>query len=770
MLIEKENSFKQAINSGINVFVGAGFSTLASDETGRQLPTGSRLLEELNNEFGKKAQDLSMLATILRSSDNIKFNQYLTQRFKVGKFDDLYKNLNLISVKYFLTTNIDNLIPKIIDSNPIGYLHDIRDNGEATDKNAICYLPLHGNVDRPSDGYVFSTTEISSIFNNAPRIWQYLGHAVEKRPTLFLGYSMKDASTIQALFSQRFSHPAAQKDKWILTYNPEEDAVQYFKALGFNIVNGSIRELLEALPSLSTPRQPSVRTKGASQIKELFKANLIPETNLNLPARSIIHYFQGIEPMWGDILSGNIVRTSQYDEAIDKLRDPSRHTLIIGAPLCGKSTVAMQAAAEAKGFEMKFRFEDLTMTKAEYILKTIGNAKALIMIEDFAYDVDAFLRLSNRPNIKLLGVARSTDFGIISHLIDLEQFNVVNVTEVTDADLHKVYKSLPKNSKKGTMQYHHGNDKYRRDTIFEFVLQNIKGQSIEERYRSILKKSNPDHVEFMVLCAYMHYCRIPLSIEVAASYFNDRYSFYDMFKLKTELDDLIKEFEFEDADMDYYYPRSFHLADVMLKNSSQEVRRKVMWGIVNNVPQVQIPQYAIFKRKAFDHRIVAKAFGNWKEGCEFYKAAFAYDYDNPYVLQQQALYLSGKRQFRLAFDIIDRAKALTNDTQFSIRNTHAIILFEANIQSTDKDAVAQLDESMRILKKCYNDDKRKTYHAIVFAEQALRYHQKLPSDASKGYLATAKKWLEEERHANPWNRECAQTLSTITSGVQLIHN
>lgn len=768
MEIEKENSFKQALNSGVNIFVGAGFSTMAANKDGKLLPTGTDLLKELNELCGKQIDDLSKLATILQATDTVKFNKYLTQRFSVGKFNDLYKNLNQISIAYYFTTNIDNLIPKILESCPAKYLHDIRDNGEATDSNAICYLPLHGSVDRPEEGFVFTTTEISNIFNNAPRIWLYLAHAIEKRPTIFLGYSMKDASTIQALFSPRVTRASAQKDKWILVHEAGDDDIQYFKALGFNIINGSVSDFLAALPSLTLSNPATRATKGASQIKELFKANLVPETSKNLSARSIIHYFQGIEPMWGDILSGNIVRTSQFDEAIDKLRDPNKHTIIIGAPLCGKSTVAMQAAVAVKGFEMKFRFEDLTLAKAEYILKYIGNVKALVLVENFADDVNAFLKLSEAKNIKLLGIARSTDFGIVSHLVSSNQFNVVNVTEVTDVDLQKVYQALPKNSKMETMRYQHENDKYRRDTIFEFVLQNIKGQSIEDRYRAILEKSNPDHVEFMVLCAYMHYCRIPLSIEVAASYFSEKYGYLEMFDLKKSLDDLIKEFEYDDSNIDYYYPRSYYLADVILRNSSSEVLRNVMWGVVENVPQVQIPIYRTFKRKAFDHRIVSKAFSRWKDGCDFYEAAFAYDYHNPYVLQQQALYLSGKKQYRLAFDIIDRAKALTNDTQFSIRNTHAIILFEANIQSQDKDAIAQLDESMRILKKCYNDDKRKTYHAIVFAEQALRYYKKLQSDTSKSYLMTAQKWLAEERSENPWNRECKQTLNDITQVIQNI--
>ena len=38
--IENEYSFREALKAGINLFLGAGFSTLAKDEEGRQVPAG----------------------------------------------------------------------------------------------------------------------------------------------------------------------------------------------------------------------------------------------------------------------------------------------------------------------------------------------------------------------------------------------------------------------------------------------------------------------------------------------------------------------------------------------------------------------------------------------------------------------------------------------------------------------------------------------------------------------------------------------------------
>lgn len=70
---------------------------------------------------------------------------------------------------------------------------------------------------------------------------------------------------------------------------------------------------------------------------------------------------------------------------------------------------------------------------------------------------------------------------------------------------------------------------YEDDSIFEFVARNIKGQNVTIRYQEVLQKlesSNRDLAEFLVLCGYMHSSRVPLSLEVACSYFNKSNQLY----------------------------------------------------------------------------------------------------------------------------------------------------------------------------------------------------------------------------------------------------
>ncbi|WP_291091010.1 tetratricopeptide repeat protein, partial [Empedobacter sp. UBA7494] len=218
-----------------------------------------------------------------------------------------------------------------------------------------------------------------------------------------------------------------------------------------------------------------------------------------------------------------------------------------------------------------------------------------------------------------------------------------------------------------------------------------------------------------------------------------------------------------EEDQDYYYPRSYFIAETIIDVVSSEVLKSVMNKTLNNVPNTRIPHYNVFRKYAYDKILVAKAFPNWKEGMEFYEKVYDMDFNNPYVLQQGALYLAYKKKYTTAFEWIDKAITQTNNKYFSIRNSHAIILFDANINSSEETSSirVQLDNSMDILEKCFKDDKRKVFHAIRYAEQAKEYINRFYDDKAFTYIETAKKWLKEELKNRPWDKGLSSIIQSL---------
>lgn len=763
--LDYKETLVQAMKKGLNLFVGAGFSVYAKDSNGVALPVGNQLIAELHQHVAPGLNDLPKYCSVMERKDRSILYNYLTNRFHVHSFDDSYLNLNLINLKGVYTTNIDDLIPQIIGKNPNRYVNEQNINGDCANEQGINYLPLHGYVKYPENGYVFSVEKIASIYNQVPRIWSYLSAAIEKYPTLFIGYGLNDTGVIESVMSQQtFSN--AQKSMWIVLYNPSQDDIDYFEGIGFNIIISDTKDFLEEIPKMGD--WSTIGYYRSNSIEKVFPANLIPKDSRGLTQRPIEEFYRGMPPNWVDILRNVIYKTSFY-KIIENSIFSKKHTIIIGAPVSGKTTLAMQVGEFINFDGVKLMFNDLNVNKAEYISKIVGKQKVLIIVENFSDDIDSFMILKALPNAKVIGIDRSHYFEIVSHKFNQKEFDIINVTELKDQDIQGIIDAIPEGIRRSELEIKRNRDKSDR-SIFEFVIRHVKGQTIKNRYREFIKKlesENPDLAEFLVLCAYMHVSRVPLSMEVAYSYFDDK-RYIEVIGLRKQLSDFLQEDDEEELatnNIDGYRPRSSIVADAILEYTSKGLLANVMWNVLDKVNYVSICNYNKFRRWAFDKTLVARAFPKWKEGKDFYEEAFLFDNRNPYILQQGALYLSSKKQFNEAFDWIDKAKTMTNDRQFSIRNSHAVILFDANYEVTTMEAESLMDNSMEILHKCYKDDKRRTFHAKTYADQALRYFRKYHNDKAKAYLEQAKIWLSDELKENSWEYDLKSLYSRISETI-----
>ncbi len=765
--IENQNSLEHALYQGINLFVGAGFSILAKDETGRALPLGCKLAEELAEYFGKpKYYPLPQLCSILTSTVEESFYDYLTNRFTVKYVDPLYYNLQKINIKSVYTTNIDNLIFEIYKNVPGVFINNLGTDGKTTDKNSIDYLGLHGSIVTFPHKYIFDVGSLATIFSDAPRIWSLLAQSLEQHPTIFVGYGFNDNSVLQTLLSQQ-TFTNARKDIWVVLRNEDQQYAEYYQSLGFHIIKADIKGFLEYVGTITNA---GVKQNFDKDRYELLKPFLVPHNNHEVKVqRPIKEFYEGSSPFWCDILSGQICRTHHLANIENCIYGKGKNTVIIGAPVSGKSTLLMQAAKECNGIGMKLYFDNLTQSRAKYIAKLIDKEKAVVFIDNLYDSIDAIKELE-KDNIKIVCSDRSHYYGIISNLIDEEKYIVYNVTALSDQDLQSIFNSVPESIRKNSLVKETEGTKYDKDTLFEFVSRNVNKKNVKERYITALQdleSKDPDLAEFLVLCAYMHSCHVPLPFEVAYDYFDD-FNAEAVFSMKDDVSDIIKDYIPEDGsyeNMNYYYPRSRYIADVIVDACSSDLLSRVLNGVLDKVPYPHICDYKTFHKYAFDKNVALKAFANWRNGKAFYEKAFIYDNRNPYVLQQGALYLSQKRKYDDAFAWIDRAISMTDDKYFSIRNSHAVILFNANIEKNDGNVREQLDKSMQILEKCINADSRKRFHARIYASQAILYYKRFNDEKAVSYLKTARSWLEKIVKSNTWDDESEKVLAKLNKMI-----
>lgn len=216
--------------------------------------------------------------------------------------------------------------------------------------------------------------------------------------------------------------------------------------------------------------------------------------------------------------------------------------------------------------------------------------------------------------------------------------------------------------------------------------------------------------------------------------------------------------------MDFYVPRSNLFADQVVRLSPDEDFRAVYRQFFRNVRSDVVPRWDNFRISAYQVYYTKRAYPEWKDGQDFYDELFDRDH-NYYDLQHAALYLSSKAQHKLAFSYIDRALQLSRNKVFSIRNTHAQVLFAANIHNSpaDEDAKREVLESMKILQACLEDDRRSRNHAIVYGEQTLQIARVLGNEVASPFVGLAKKSLEAEAEkGSTWKiRDLVRNLARL---------
>ena len=774
MKIENENTFAAALNNRFNLFVGAGFPSLATDNEGNQLPTGPQLGKELTDLFGLHPNlGLPQIATILNSSKKAEFRAYLKSRFTVAGFDPLYRIIEKLPIQSIFTTNIDNLLHEIYKDSTDSYLNDLDIHGATfSDRNAVNLVTLHGCVLDDLRELVFDSTDLASAYINDPDRWHYLTQALESVPTLFCGYSVADSGTLTSLNRSGF-RAQEKSDKWI-TILPDTDqgTLDYFKALGFQIIECDIRDLLDYL---NTNYRPGQAGQPITSTRELFPEWAIPDISA-VPVRPIFDFFRGAPPTWYDVYFSQLAATSHHARVRDALNS-QRHTLITGIPGSGKTTLMMQILKDFPFPGHKLLCDSPTPERASFILNRLGDSKALIGIDNFADDLDGVNVLVNAPNVQVLGCDEIYWLEIVSHRLPRGSMHIIDITDLSEVDIQTIVSQIPSDIRRGPRGNRTRSEQHV-PSIFEIVEYHTNNANLSERYRSVLKTLEQGDIrllEFLLVCAYVHSCRTPVSTDMLIAFFRGTEVGYSEFNdIRRRLTGMVVDYigGLDDGKQDYYSPRSSLLSQAVINQAPTRQLKSVIARFHNQVSSYRIHRYDVFRRRAFDHDLMRRVFDDWEEGVAFYRDCYSKE-RTPYILQQGALYLSGKRRFQEAFQMIDQSLSISNHRIPSIRNSHARILFQANIDREETNGIVKktLQESMEILEDCYAYDQRKAYHAQIFADQALAYDKRYGREEAQGYLETAMSWLREEHAKSTFNRDItrlhrvvARQLGVIQSG------
>jgi hypothetical protein len=526
--IEYENTFRATLSQGVNLFLGSGFSLLAKDRFGKNLPTGNQLKTELINKYDLRNVEkltLPQISAIIESSNKSDFYNYILQRFTVEAFDEKYFSLENIYLKNIFTTNVDDLIYKIFSNSHKYYVHDILLRGPAfNDRAAIDLITLHGSIAHVDEPLVFSTLDLASTFSSDPDKWNFLVQKLQAVPTLFWGYSLEDAGVLQAI-SPAASKSRSHEPRWIVLYEHDEGAAQYFRALGFNIISGSTSDLLDYVKNLTSTR--SFQVISSQTTSSLFPEYALPSLG-NVPVRPLLDFYLGAPPTWYDIYAGQLYKTSNYNK-IAELINAKKNIIAIGIPACGKTTVMMQLAANIPFEGYKLVCSSITEEKANLIVNKLDGAQAIVFIEEFSGDMEAFNVLLEAPNIITVGFDRDYIFELASHRLTRHKCVIEEITALTDMDIQQIYSRIPSDIRITKLARPRMEDKFSLPSLFEVIETNTVGPHLKKRFRSVVQKlerENQTLHDILVMTCYVHTCRVPVSYDTLSAFLRGQYESY----------------------------------------------------------------------------------------------------------------------------------------------------------------------------------------------------------------------------------------------------
>ena len=756
MRFDKEPLFKELVRKhGFNVYLGAGFSVYAINDDGESLPLGNRINDKLIKLFQldkTRGFNLSKTCQKIKKDSEGLLEKILKDTYRVCDFDNIYLELTKMPIKNIVTTNIDDLVERIYGSKESKIrISDSKIYGTLEKENMVNLFKLHGSVTYPlGEKMSFTEKELTDLFIRDKGLFESVTYKLAACPTIFWGTSLQDSNTLE-LISNSAVFAKNNMPKWIVVYPDEENRnlIEDFEELGFYIIEADTKDLIIHLSKQSFTRHDDDDVYIYKKYRETFPGNFIcNELKRSGVRRPVVDFFSGAEPQISDIMSANVTKTSYYTEVLEQVLT-NNITLITGIPGCGKSTLLMQLAFSNDISGHKFWFSNIIQQEAENLIQLVEEDRNVIVFVDNLYNsIDALQILNKVSNIKLVVAERPLNFEHVKRYLPVSSNNIIDISNLNSMDIQNICKSMNRSSADAISLMKNNKNISLLEIVF-FVSVNARIQDRIKLYIEDLQSFSENDLrvnllELFALVNYTSYCGVPISMDMLYFYYSEEIDTYeDILYALDKMNKIIVESEDTnefDITQNYLVMRSKLFAEKSLNLLPREMMAEVLVKFLDNVSIHVIYRYDIFKRRAYDADITTRAF-DLEQGKNFYEKLLERN-NSPYVKQQYALFLQRKKKLDLAWEQIDQAYTDCKKKIFSIANTHAIIMFEKNMEIKWKD-----DEELVLLKRiiensfstlefCITQDIRANYHVITYARHAINYYDKFKTDDYTGNYIT----------------------------------
>jgi len=418
------------------LFLGAGFSYGAKVKNEKNIPLGDELKKILLKEFLKLDEEDSEYKELNKYSLS-QVSQYCSNLgLKIELIDFLtnyFSNIKPANYHYLLTnyywrkiytTNIDDIVEEVYKKNDKDLIVQQykRKNTYKNDK-ATEYFKLHGSVNNPSEGYVFSTEEyIGSMLLANDYRFSSLATDMNSEHIIFIGSNFDEINLDYYLKLYENTGYASSKGRlFFINPNPSIILRSKIKKVQGHLIEWTNKEFLEFITKLK--EETKIKIDKYDLNKDLNKLGFININKYKEEALKLISYnsdlYLGYEPNWNDIyfdwdfINNSII--NNFNEFINNDNENVFIYSLYGKAYIGKSTFLKRIAVNINNLDFQtYGFEGKHFNYypfLQFIIKSDYNEFALIM-DNAAYNYLPLKYLAKAipKNKKLIIITASRPF------------------------------------------------------------------------------------------------------------------------------------------------------------------------------------------------------------------------------------------------------------------------------------------------------------------------------------------------------------------------
>ena len=327
----------------IILFLGAGASAGAQDETGQGPPLGYSLRDLLVNKFLEerfKDRSLAVVSELATSeSDLFRVQDFVADQFKNLQPAPFHKDLASFRWRAIATTNYDLIIENayLQNENPAQELLPIYSDEDRVDEQLrsqeqLAFLKLHGCITithREDLPLILTIDQYSTHMVNRKYVCQRFEAMARECPVVFVGHKLEDTDIREML--RRLTVSTMTRPRYYLI-DPSCDDIEarFWETKRVTVLKGTLKDFIEALHGKIPPEiRPLLKLVDSDHpIKKFFhvKEEVPPRITRMLNEEvELIHsgmafetgtpsaFYRGFDLGWYSILKGLDVRRKLTD-------------------------------------------------------------------------------------------------------------------------------------------------------------------------------------------------------------------------------------------------------------------------------------------------------------------------------------------------------------------------------------------------------------------------------------------------------------------------